>query len=381
MKLAQVFDPRNNALNAWRLVLATGVILWHSWLLTGRELTYQPAAQLLKHAWVDGFFALSGFLITASWLNNPRLRTYFVARGLRILPGLWACLAVTALVIAPLGVAIQGGSFAKLLMSSAPIEYVVKNSAVVWAQPGIGGTPNGVPWPHGWDGSLWTLIWEVLCYIAVAVVGVTGLRNRRWLIPGALAVALLFSALLPPWSIFVEIPAETGQGIDLVTAAQVVGMVVARFAVMFLAGAFLYQFRNAIPANWLLVAAAAIITLASALMPNYRLIGAIPLAYLVIVSGALIKNRRLNLRTDLSYGMYIYAFPVQQLLVIVAIATVGLEHVNPIELAIVATIATLPLAAMSWFLVEKPALSLKRRFKARAQLNPPPSLTAAGRGT
>jgi peptidoglycan/LPS O-acetylase OafA/YrhL len=104
-----------------------------------------------------------------------------------------------------------------------------------------------------------------------------------------------------------------------------------------------------------------VIVLAASLLPNYRLIGAIPLAYAIIVSGALIHNKRLRLRTDLSYGVYIYAFPIQQLLVIC-----GLGIMNPIVFAIIAAIATLPLAALSWFLVEKPSLSLKSRLKRRS---------------
>jgi peptidoglycan/LPS O-acetylase OafA/YrhL len=360
MKLGQEFDPRSNALNAWRLTLATGVILCHSWLLTGRRVSYPPADQLLEHAWVDGFFAISGFLITSSWLSNPRLRNYFAARGLRILPGLWVCLIITAFVIAPLSVAIQGGSAAKLLLSTAPIEYVLKNSAVVMLQGDIGGTPRGVPWPYGWDGSLWTLLPELFCYIAIAGLGVVGLLRRRWFVPAALALALLWSALLPPWSIFAEIPRNTQQQVDVAIVAQTVGMVASRFAVMFLAGALLYQFRNVIPARWSLVAVSVVIVLAASLMPNYRLVGAIPLAYAIIVSGALIHNKRLRLRTDLSYGVYIYAFPIQQLLVIG-----GLASLNPIVFAIIAAIATLPLAGLSWFLVEKPAMSLKSRLKRR----------------
>ena len=63
--------------------------------------------------------------------------------GLRILPGLWACLIVTAFVIAPIGVAIQGGSATNLLLSPAPILYVLGNSVVVLLQLDIAGTPNG----------------------------------------------------------------------------------------------------------------------------------------------------------------------------------------------------------------------------------------------
>ena len=62
---------------------------------------------------------MSGFLITASWLHNPQVRDYLIARALRILPGFYVCLIITAFVFAPLRAAIQGGSATKLLMSAA----------------------------------------------------------------------------------------------------------------------------------------------------------------------------------------------------------------------------------------------------------------------
>jgi peptidoglycan/LPS O-acetylase OafA/YrhL len=103
-----------------------------------------------------------------------------------------------------------------------------------------------------------------------------------------------------------------------------------------------------------------VIVLASSLLPDCRLIGAIPLAYALIVSGALIHDKYLRLRTDLSYGVYIYAFPIQQLLVIG-----GLAGLNPIVFVCLSTAATVPLAALSWFLIEKPAQSLKSRLKRK----------------
>lgn len=344
MKLGQAFDPRNNALNAFRLALATGVILWHSFPLTGHDIAFTPARQLLSSIEVDGFFAVSGFLITASWFRNPKIRDYTVARGLRILPGFYVCLMITAFVIAPIGVAIQGGSTAKLLLSTATIEYVLMNSAVWVCKNDIGGTPAGIPFPGSWNGSLWTLGWELLCYIAIAGLGVAGLFNRRWILPAAMALAVFCSAALPP----------IGPGMP--TFAQNA----ARFAVVFLAGALVHRFRNAIPARWSLVAVNVVIVLASGLLPNYRVIAAIPLAYAIIVSGALIKSKRFALHTDLSYGMYIYAFPMQQLVAICGFATL-----NPFVFWIVATTTTLPVAALSWFLVEKPALSLKSRLIAQ----------------
>ncbi|BBY80659.1 acyltransferase [Mycolicibacterium pulveris] len=358
--LVDEFDPRNNALNAWRLVMATGVILWHSWLVTGRQISFEPAHQLMRDVWVDGFFAISGFLITWSWFKRPRIREYFVARGLRILPGFWVCLIVVAFVIAPIGVAMQGGSPGKLLLSSGPIGYVVNNCALLIKQSDISGTPLDVPMPGEWDSSLWTLYWEALCYIAIAILGITGLLRRRWVIPMLLALAVLWSTRLPSMSAIVEAPPDERPPLDAATQMLIAQGAAARFAVMFLAGALLYQVRNVIPARWSYVGLSVAIVLVASLLPNYRWIAAFSLAYALVVSGALIRNPRFRLRTDLSYGVYIYAFPMQQILVIG-----GLGFLAPPVFGIIAAAITLPLAALSWFLVEKPAMSLKSRLRRK----------------
>lgn len=363
--LAQAFDTRSNALNAWRLVLASGVILQHSWPLTGRKI-YPPIEQLLTQVWVDGFFAISGFLITASWVRNPRLREYFVARILRIFPGLWVCLAVVAFAIAPIAVAIQGGSPAKLLLSPSPFLYVLNNAVLNIYYESIDGTPRNIPFPGIWNGVLWTLIFEIFCYIAIAVVGVAGLLNRRWPAPVVFTLFLVTAALIS-YPITTVLPPTFLQ-------------MIARFALVFAAGALLHQFQDMVPARWLLVGvSAATVVAAGLLVPNYRILAAIPLAYAVVVSGALVHQKRLRLQTDLSYGVYIYAWPVQQLLV-----TCGLGFLHPLAFTVVAGVATLPLAALSWFLVEKRALALKSRFKRKARVedrvaaeSQPPAHTAA----
>jgi peptidoglycan/LPS O-acetylase OafA/YrhL len=359
--LADHFDPRRNALNAWRLAMAAGVILWHSWLITGRQVSFEPAHQLLRDVWVDGFFAISGFLITRSWFNRPRLRDYFLARGLRLLPAFWVCLIVVAFVIAPVAVAIQGGSPGTLLLSSGPFEYVLENSALMVKHNDIDGTPLGVPRPGEWNSSLWTLYWEALCYIGIAVLGVLGLLRRRWIIPVLLALSVFWSIRVPSMSAVVEAPPGEGPPIDAATQMLIAQGAAARFAVMFLAGALLYQVRHVIPARWSLVGLCVAMVLAASLLPNYRVVAAFPLAYALVVSGALLRHPRLRLQTDLSYGVYIYAFPIQQLLIIC-----GLAFLAPPVFAVIATVVTLPLAALSWFLVEKPAMSLKSRLARRS---------------
>ncbi|MGE2721088.1 acyltransferase family protein [Mycolicibacterium celeriflavum] len=358
MNLGQAFDLRNNALNAFRLALASSVILFHSFPLTGNDVSWAPLRRLLFSVGVDGFFAISGFLIIASWLRRPRLREYVAARALRILPGLYVCLVVTAFIIAPIAVAIQGGSPTKLLLSADPIEYVLKNSAVAYLHPGVGDTPNGVPVPGFWDASLWSLIFEVGCYLAVAVLGMVGLASRRWVPLVALALAVVGALMLPP----------------IIPGLQwTIPQLIVRCGMMFAAGALLHHYRDVIPARWPLVAVCVVIVLAANLLPDYRVVAAVPLAYAVIVSGALIRNKHFRLRTDLSYGVYIYGFPIQQML-----AVGGLIWLNPLIFSVLSFVATLPLAALSWFLVEKRAMSLKSRFKRKSSVLPSPEMAETG---
>ncbi|MUM18904.1 acyltransferase [Mycobacterium sp. CBMA271] len=334
MTLTQVFDRRRNALTLWRFILATGVVFWHSWPLTGRGISYEPVVRLLGDIFADGFFVISGFLITAAWMRRPHVKEYWVSRLLRILPGLWACLLVTAFVIAPIAARIQHAS----ITWSSEVGYVVNNALLNVAYEGIDGTPTDVPYPGVWNGSIWTLFFVLVCDLMVSVLGFVGLLKQRWVIPTLFVLATCWSAYVsytPP----------------LYSMAQVL----ARFFVVFLAGALLYQHQDKVPARWSLVVLSVAIVVASGFTQNYRVIGALPLAYAVVVSGALVRKARL--RNDFSYGVYIYAFPIQQLL-----ATCGLSRLNPLVFFVVATTATLPVAAASWFVVEKRAAALKSRI-------------------
>lgn len=338
MKLGHVFDRHYNALTLWRLVLATGVVFWHSWPLTGHEIRYAPVARLLSDMFADGFFVISGFLITAAWIRRPHLKEYWASRLLRIFPGLWVCLLAIAFIIAPIAAKIQHTS----VTLASELGYFANNALLNVAYIGIDGTPTGVPYPGVWNGSIWTLFFVLLCDVMVSVLGIVGLLKRRWTIPTLFVLAICWCAYVsytPPLHSWPQM--------------------LARFSVVFLAGAMFYQYQDKIPARWSLVALCAAIVAASGFTQNYRAIGALPLAYVIIVSGALIRKARL--RNDFSYGVYIYAFPIQQLL-----ATCGLAPLNPFAFFAIATTAVMPVAALSWFVVEKQAAALKNRIFRRS---------------
>ena len=338
--LSDTFDRRHNSLNAVRLAMAIGVIFWHSYPLTGNDITFAPLRQLVGEVWVDGFFAISGFLITGAWCSRPDVRHYIVNRLLRILPAFYACLLVTAIVIAPLGVFLHGGNWRNLVESSAPLEYIGSNLGVWIFRSDIGGTPQGIPYPGTWNGSLWTLGWEVICYAGILLMGVSGLLRRISAIPVAFAMAFLVLFT----SSFVDMPFLLEAG--------------SRFAVMFLAGALILQFQHRIRCSWPGVVLATVITVGAMWLPDYRLAAALPWAYVVLSVGALVKYRPIEMkRWDVSYGVYIYAFPLQQLLLLAGFST---DH--PLLFGMVATVPTLAFAFLSRWAIEIPAMKLKGRF-------------------
>jgi peptidoglycan/LPS O-acetylase OafA/YrhL len=342
--LAATFDPKLNGLNAVRLLLAISVIMWHSFPLTGQARPAPAVTQLLGEGGVDGFFAISGFLIVSSWMRRPQWWAYLKARALRILPAFWVCLIITVVVIAPIGILLSHQTFPHTYIADAAL-YVAKNAGLRITEVGIAGTPTGVPYPGVWNGSLWTLWWEFLCYLAVLALGLTRLLTFRVTIPAIFAACLA--------------------GVILADAGAVDNFYLenaARFGLMFAAGALIYQFQHLLPARWAVVAMVAGVTAAASLLPDYRVVAALPLAYLVITTGALVKVRRLRLTNDISYGTYIYAFPLQQML-----ASAGLYVIGVPLFALTATAITLAVAALSWYAIEKPAMRL-RRSRARASV-------------
>jgi peptidoglycan/LPS O-acetylase OafA/YrhL len=342
--LDDVFDSRRNSLNALRLVLASLVIFRHAVVVVdGTTESSLWLDQLFGQLPVDGFFALSGFLIARSWAGRPDSGAFLAARVGRIFPGFWVCLAVTAFVIRPFA-GVVGGEDApsawRVLVEG--VQYVAVNSSLVIFQHDIGGSPQNVPWPHDWNGSLWTLKWEFICYLGVMCLGLLGWLTKRHVVVALLALVWCGAFVVATTSL------ETNHSVDAM----------ARFALMYMSGVGLFVLRRSVPVTPVAVAAAlggAI--MAGAVVPDYQLVAALPLAFGLVGIGALVRVRRLQFHNDISYGMYIYGFPIQQLLAGVP----EVRGLGPLPSALIALVITAPVAWASWVLVERPSA---KRIKA-----------------
>lgn len=352
MTLQSLFNPRSNSLNAIRLILATMVIVSHSWPIQGLGVDPNSGGQSLGGWAVFGFFGLSGYLITRSRMSGQPAWQYYVARFLRIYPGFLACILVTAFVFAPLAVRLGSGGTYTI---TEGIKYVWGSLLLhppVIGHPWIGTTLASAPFPDVWNGSLWTLFWEAACYVLIGIA-VSIFRSKTILGPIMIATFILGTAV----SYFAQVQI-------LVLPGFLVGVVPMTTA--FVAGSILFLYADKIQVVPM-VSASVVILIGLTFTKLAVVFAALPLAMLLMTLGSVINWQRIGSKNDISYGVYIYAFPVQQLLV-VAFPPGTIPHGVHILLAIM---IVYPLAWMSYRLVEKPALNLKPRRRSANTVDQP----------
>lgn len=324
MTLGDSLSGRDNALNFGRLLLAIGVVISHTWPLGGFGDEPRFGGQTLGSWCVAGFFAISGYLIPLS-RQRQSLGRYVAKRCLRILPALWVCLAFIAFGFAPLAAAITRVDY----HPPAAAEYFWANAGTLYARTHVGNELANLPFPNAWNGSLWTLQWEVLCYV-IAGLSLSRSSSRIGQVVPAVGVLAIGTLAGGP---FFSLLAYFG------------------------AGWLLACYRHSLHVSGRLAVASgvtlAVVTIFGAPFP----LGALPLSYLLLAFGAASPVRWGQAR-DLSYGLYIFAFPVQQL-----IALTHLQRAGWLASLVTSLSVTLLLAWWSWTFVEAPALKLAQQCR------------------
>jgi peptidoglycan/LPS O-acetylase OafA/YrhL len=345
--LGEAFASGRNHFNLMRLFAAWLVIYSHSWAITGNtgvdhfaKLTLFKSAGALA---VDVFFIISGFLVAASFQRNA-LRDFLLARALRIYPALIVCVVLTVFVLGPWLTTSSG-----YWSDAKTWRYLWANASLWRAEFWLPGVFAAMP-RTAVNGSLWTLPIEGRLYVALTIAGLTGmLAPRRFLPAWALAIAgaCAFAWLRAP------LPEHLAY-LLWVTA-------------FFITGTLFWVWRARIRLSWwglLALIGIAVATRGNAwFAPVYFAL----VVYATFCLAFLPRLPRIE-HTDLSYGLYLYGWPMQQLAMLLGATTL-------LTNTLTATALALACAALSWFLIERPALGLKRRWFQRSSTQRPSTST------
>lgn len=356
--LAAAIASHDNGFNLVRLTCALLVVVFHGYQFNAAHPGVRDPLSALMAPLTDlgalavgVFFIISGLFITHSWERDPHLLRFLARRAARILPGLFICLLLTT-VVAVVFFSEQGAAG---LRDSAPWRFIfgstVLHQLVYHIPPSelrIAGVLNG----EFLNGPLWTLYWEGRMYIMVALIGMAAMLPMRTWLRGAAIFLLLATHLFP--DVLAGYIWET------------------RLWSMFLAGMLLCTLAATVHINWRHVACAAALlalnwTRNSELTPSAMTFFGIAL---VAASAALAAGcatlRWMHWRNDYSYGVYIWHWPVLVML------RAALPPLDGPAMVAAGMAVTVPLAMLSWHLVELPAQRLARRW-----LRPPsPPATA-----
>ena len=295
---------------------------------------------------VDIFFVISGLLVTRSLVERSAIAFFVASRALRILPALAVVLVLSAWVIGPILTELPLGEY---LATGRAWSYVVRNLTLADFQWGLPGVFARNPAGDAVNGSLWTLQPEVLMYGlllllgAIAAAGGTRLSRFRGILVGAGMVA----AITWGWATHGDL---SGRGLEPSSLA--------RLAPYFGLGALIYLVRRIVPITVLLPAVAWVVAIGSRGTPLFAPAFAVAVALSTVwfAYARLESLKRWGRFGDFSYGLYIYAYPVQQTLIALFPAWDRPQHFAA------GYAATLLCAILSWRFVEAPALSLKKRF-------------------
>ena len=347
---------KNNSLNLFRLLFATFVIIIHFGIYNYNygNLFPKPLVIFFGLA-VPMFFVVSGYLITPSALKH-NLKGYLARRFGRIYPAYFFALIAVPVIFAPITYLLQhkGSLSGYLAQTPSPLHYFIFGLPLDVLSPRIG-TMKDILLPEGWNGSIWTIIFEFGCYLAIfAVIALfrrTRLKeiNYKWAILLLWGVVLLLSIIFPTQ----EKPASFVS--YLVTYSFYL-------AGIWLGGALYYFFQDKFSLTWVNALLSFVVcALAIPLFPHHFGIQLTSpfLTYVLIFLSKKIPSPKWIKENDLSYGVYLYAWPTG---VVVSMIFRSSLHLDNILLYFMTTLlVSLIFAWISWVVIEKRVLTMVRR--------------------
>ncbi|HCN51912.1 MAG TPA: acyltransferase [Chryseobacterium sp.] len=343
---------RTNNFDFLRFIFASFVIISHSYPLSGSTegdiLTRVTDGQMgFSYIGVHGFFIISGYLIFKSLLRSKGLADYYWKRLLRLYPALFVVLILTVL-LAPF----VYESSVPYWKNHSVYTYVPQNLTLFFRQKGIDGIFESNPYKGSINGSLWTICYEFSMYIMVSLLFFVRTKSFVKIIVALLFISSYILSIFHPnflYGIFVRLELGSSSFYNLMC--------------FFTAGMLLTYLKTD---NKKLVSSlillSFIVLVASVYFQIFKYTCYFTLPILVILIGSK-STRYINkvgeVIGDISYGIYIYSFPIQQ-------ALMYYFKLDTIPLMILSTILSFILGYISWHLIEKKALEHKDQVSKRA---------------
>lgn len=352
-RLGDLSQGHDNNFSLIRVSAAYFVLFAHCFgLLLVREANVQhPTMFWIGEMAVNLFFAISGFLITQSYVRQGHLMRFLRARMLRLMPALIAAVSLAAFVIGPL---MTTWSLHDYFRDAETWRYVYKNILLTKTMYVLPGVFESNPWhdPPAVNGSLWTLRFELCMYAIAAVIGCVGALRRPW------KFHVFAAAFLVWYGLVLFRPDVFGGGID--RSDQFV-----RIVIYFFWGAVLQVHADRVPMGSVsgAVTGAVLSLLAwwAHGTPLYECVLALAATWWLLYAAYVPRGwiRAYNRVGDFSYGTYVYAFPIQQTWVALV------PGITPMQLLALSVPVVALLAWLSWHGLEKPALEYNRKLLQR----------------
>jgi peptidoglycan/LPS O-acetylase OafA/YrhL len=339
-------DNHASGFDYLRVGLATSILIIHCWIVCGgfqmvNAMFLSPARPLIR--WIlPGFFALSGFLVAGSLERCRTLGMFLGLRILRIYPALAVEVVLSAFILGPLVT-----SFGLHQYFHNHLFYIYLRNVfgdVHFALPGVF---SNNPLAATVNGQLWTIPFELGCYLTMAVLTVLGVRRWRVLAPLSvvtLCVAYAFVTLIHHHGVLVPVPGALNGALLIAT---------------FLSGVTIYLYKDIVPYSRAVCLGAVLATcLCLGIFKWGDFFAPFPAAYVTVYIGLCNPSTKLLRGADYSYGIFLYSFPVQQ----ACYYYIPFAR-TPIGNFLVGLPATLLIAAFSWHSIEMPAQKLRVYLK------------------
>ncbi len=356
MNKFKITEGKDNNFNLIRLIAAFMVLITHSFTVAYGGMEHEPFRDVslmsIGNIAVYIFFVTSGFLVTGSLIRTQSVADYLVSRALRIFPALIVMLLITVFLVFPW---LSSRSLADYFSSPDVYTYFLKCSILLLnVEFSLPGVFLANPYADNVNGSLWTLPVELYLYIGLVVFWITiyyltmeKISSRESLLRKCILVATILLAIL---LLLGEFRILTPNVFTLLTY-------------LFFSGSSLFLFRERITLSaWAFGFCVALMVASAFISPIAFAIAFVTVIPYVLIFFAYFPStalRKFNSFGDYSYGIYIYSFPIQQTIVYLY------PDSTVMQITVFSGVASFLFAYLSWHIIEKRALALKRTLLSR----------------